>query len=465
MDYTNDSSRTMFTKMQAFVIQAALGLPSRIMLTDPSNKALTPSETNTYFSMCNTPSFTTNDFTSISVGKGQHVWAGTSRQGIYKYNGTAWEKYSAYTNNLIWDIKADQKGGVWVAQAGYLGSGTTVMTGGINYFPDSNFIGATYFGVVADGLPSRNARGLYIDTSRHLTGTNPLIWSAHGAQVTASVTASGGIGRGFNAASPRFTAYRQGLQNTTTQSINVIGGNSLEIWGAVLNNFGKSQILKYSAVNASLIDVIDDSTNPGIFPSANFNTSAIYFDKSNRTWIGFYTAGAGLVVNDEIGLKKLNNSLILPVNAHVNANAIVGDKMGNVYIGTDSGLIIYSGGPILKDSSYKRYTKIHGLPDNNIKGICIDTLRKKLLIATSNGIIFWNPSCVSNTNQMPYVTSSNGDLNNAATWCGTGVPPPGSNIVVRHTITITNNIFLQSIRVEALGSFTVAAGVDLKVGP
>ena len=136
-----------------------------------------------------------------------------------------------------------------------------------------------------------------------------------------------------------------------------------------------------------------------------------------------------------------------------------------MYIGTDSGLIVYKGGPVLNDGSYKRYTKIHGLPDNNVRGICVDTLRKKILIATANGIVFWNPPCTATaTNPMPYVTASNGDLINAATWCGGVVPPPGSNIILRHLLTNNTTINLQSIRLEFPGYFTVAAGVDLRVG-
>lgn len=470
MDYTNDTCRTMFTKGQVLWMLASLDLLTRSMLIDPSNKALVAPEQNQYFNMCTTPTFTTNDFYAIGVGKGGYVWVGTSRQGIYRYNKSSWDKYGAYANNLVWDIKADQNGGVWIAQAGYTSGGTTAMTGGLNYFPDSSYTGAAYYAVVSDGLPSRYARGLFIDTGRYNgSTTNPVLWSAHMANNTAGVSSNGGIGRGLNAASPRFNTYRGGLQvSTTTQSVNAIGGNATEIWAIAPANYGKTQILRYNALTNNFIDTINSTTNPGVFPSADFDARAVYFDKNDRRWIGYFSTGSGWSVSENGVWSVVNSTVIptvLPAMARVNANAITGDKLGNVYIGTDSGLVIYKGGSLLKDSSYKRYTKAHGLPDNNVRGICVDTLRKKILIATANGIVFWNPPCSATaTNPLPYVTATNGDLSNPTTWCGGVVPPPGSNIIVRHALTINSSIGLQSIRLEPGGHFTVPTGVNVRVG-
>lgn len=156
MDYTDDQGLTMFTKDQATRMLAALDLPSRSGLVDPDNKALVPPSPNLYFSMCTSPVFTTNDFYSIAVGKSGYVWVGTSRQGFYRYNGSVWEKYPSTTllyDHLIWDIKADQSGGIWVAQSGRTNGSTTAQLGGINYFSDTAFASGIYYSA-SDGMPS-----------------------------------------------------------------------------------------------------------------------------------------------------------------------------------------------------------------------------------------------------------------------------------------------------------------------
>jgi len=465
MDYSDDQALTMFTKKQALRMLASLDLGTRSMLIDPDNKGAVPPKPNEYFYMCTSPAFTTNDFYAIGVGKGGYVWAGTSRQGIYRYDGHEWSKFAGYNDNLVWDIKADQKGGIWVAQAGRTASGTTAQTGGLNYFPDTTFpaVPADMYYSASDGLPSRYARGLFIDTSRFQTGTNPLVWTANAANVTGGTSSNGGVGRGFNAAAPRFVTIRQGLNvATTTQTINAVGGNAAQVWAIAPSNNSKTQILQYEAVTNNLIGIIDNSTYPSIFTSANFDARSIYFDKSNRKWIGLW--GGGFVVNDGTNWFAITDPKIIPALAKVNANAIVGDQKGNVYIGTDSGLIIYKGGSLTNDSSYKRYTMANGLPHNNVRAICVDTLRKCLLIATANGIVFWNPTCASAPNAgLPYVTSANGDFNNPASWCGNVVPPVGSIVIVRHNITISNNTTLQSLKAEQGGQVTVAAGVLLQL--
>src|SRR5690242_7610005 len=110
--------------------------------------------------MGNTPVFTTNSFKTVGIGKGGYIYAGTANQGIYKFNGSFWEKATVYTNHNINDIQTDNNNGIWIAQSG--SSGAQATNGGVVYFPDSVFTTSTFYSTSA-GLPSRNCRGIFID--------------------------------------------------------------------------------------------------------------------------------------------------------------------------------------------------------------------------------------------------------------------------------------------------------------
>lgn len=473
MDYGDDTALTMFTSGQIERIIAGLNVfANRSFLFDKKNKALVPQEENKLFTQCNTPAFTTNNFTCVGVGYKGVVWAGSSQSGLYNYYGGSWHQYGSYVNNLYQDIEADRDGGIWVAQSGY--NGAQAQTGGVLYFPDSLFPATPNYYSALAGLPSRYPRSLFIDTARYNIGPgstlNPLVWTANFATVTAGISANGGVGRGFLPDTPNFKAIRGGLEPADlyggTASCYVVGGNSTEIWTATQNNYGRSQVLRYDAYTNDTLPAYD-TTNVlnGLVPGL-FVTRAIYFDKAGRKWIS--VNGSGLIVQDvDNSWKKINYPKIFPTSPFFNNNAISGDEDGNVYIGTTSGLIVYTGGmPINKDSAFTLYTTSQGLPSNNIKSIAIDTLRQKLILATDAGVMFWNPTCANGiaVDTETFSTTATGDWNNPAIWCNGVVPPANAKIIVRHPVTITTNTHCKSLQLVMPGSFTVAPGIDLSVG-
>lgn len=475
MDYSDDTVLTMFTKQQDSVMVASLFVyANRSFLIDPKNKALQPREENQLFTQCNTAAFTTNNFTCVGVGKNGVVWAGSSQAGLYNYYGGRWRQYGAYINNLYQDIEADKNGGIWVAQSGY--NGAQAQTGGMLYFPDSLFpASANYYGALA-GLPSRYPRSVFIDTSGINVGQggtiNPLVWTANFATITAGVSSNGGLGRGFDPVAPNFTAIRTGLEpgdvTGGTASCYVLGGNSSEIVVATQNNFGMSQLLRYNAITNEFTGTYD-TTNAlaGFGLGANFVTRAIYFDKPGRMWVS--VNGVGLMVHDTNNTwRRINYPKIFPASPFFYNNAIAGDTSGNVYIGTSSGLIVFTGGKQLdKDSAFTLYTTANGLPSNNVKHIAVDTMRKKLILATDAGIMFWNPTCANGpaVDNTTFSTTATGDWTNPAVWCGGAVPPPGARIIVRHPVNITADTNCKSLEVVLPGSFNVAPGVNFTVGP
>jgi hypothetical protein len=345
----------------------------------------------------------------------------------------------------------------------------------VYYIPDTLFPATTNYYSFSNGLPSRYVKGLFIDTTKtYLEGVDtPLIHTANFAHITAGLSTAGGVGRGFNPVTPIFfSTFRKGMQgariNDGTASIYCIGGDYKVIWAHIQNNYGRSQILRYK--NNILMDSLPtlDTTNifNGFLPG-QFNAKAIYFDARGNRWISIN--GKGIIVTDstETVWHMIDFAALFPSAPAFNNNAISGDTSGNVFFGTQNGLIVYSGNKTLDDvKSYKLYTTAQGLPSNNIRAIAADTSRKKLLIATDNGIIFWNPTCASRPALDPdnFSTIATGDWNNPAIWCSGVVPPINAKIIVRHPVTITTNTHCKSLQLILPGSFTVSPGIDLSVG-
>lgn len=63
-----------------------------------------------------------------------------------------------------------------------------------------------------------------------------------------------------------------------------------------------------------------------------------------------------------------------------------------------------------------------------------------------------------------YITTANGNWDSPATWVGGVVPPAGAMVIVRHQVTITQNVSRYSLKAETLASkVTVAAGVTVNI--
>jgi hypothetical protein len=349
------------------------------------------------FNQANTPSFRTNNFRTIAVGKDGHIWAGTTQLGFYKYNGIKWEDMGVLSNHIIQDIKPDRDGGIWVAESG--SNGATATGGGIYYFPNSSVDGYKYYTPTQNNVPSRYTRSLFIDTTR-FNGPQllPSVWSAHLASTNVQTT--GAVGHGLYSAYPEFQKITAGVDiSNGLGSCQAIGGNQNEIWVYANANFGKSQILRYDpSTGTQLLPPYDNTSNPSIL-STGFIVRSIYFDKNNLKWIGLGGAGSGIIIVDGSNnwINPSLSTLFTPTTI-ININAITGDRNGNVFIGTTTGLIIYhSGKAIDQAASYSKYTMKDGLPSNNIQGIAVDKNQviknhiNTLLLATDNGIIFWDP--------------------------------------------------------------------------
>jgi len=427
-------------------------------------------DTNT-FDMSNTPVFTSNNFISIGVGAKGNIWAGTAYQGLYRYNDTAWTKRPEITNVRINDIKADKAGGIWIAQSGTQGGGSAAIAGGVNYLP-SPYTGVNNFYTVstATNVPSRNARCIYVDTSK-VNGTNPKVWVATQSYLNGSNNTSGKLGQGLYASGNAFIAVSDSLNTASaTAGITTVGGDGSKVWGFAPVNYGIDMILSYQAGSNIFIRSYSHGTDP-VIPTS-FTARAIYFDAKKRAWVGL--ANGGLLVCDESQKwHAINFPSMFSVGAGVNPNAITGDPYGDVYIGTTAGLVFFDHGIGEKgrlDSVqyYHLYNTQNGLPSNNINAIAYDTGRFKLLIATDNGVTFWEPPCLDKSCYIVRtgpngnaLTLGPGNWSNPAIWSNGQLPDSTTSVTLAHPVIVDVNAKCRSISAVDAGGVHVNAGVNL----
>ncbi|MEP7109867.1 MAG: M4 family metallopeptidase [Ferruginibacter sp.] len=427
------------------------------------------------FNMTNTPVFLTNSFSTIAVGKAGCVWAGTTTSGsassgssgVYRYDGKKWEQSTGLLNNAIQGMTADSKGGIWMAQSGR--TGAQALIGGVNYLPDSAFSSEVYYSTF-QGLVSRNARSIFVDTNR-LNAGNPVVWVSTLAQLTGGISGRGGVGVGLNPSMPFFTKLRGIDPFGESGGSQTIGGNGQEVWAFASQNFGKNELVRYDAGTMDSIGAYNN-TNVGLL-TTYFQAKSIYFDILKNKWLGMQQNG--LIVLDNNGIwHQIDTtafSTIFPSGTIVNNNAIIGDKLGNVYIGTTNGLVFYSRGPLDSLSSFRRFTTVHGLPSNNVRAIAVDTVRYKLLLATDNGILFFDQQCANGTdcwNQIPNRKSpatslSGGNWSNPSIWSTNKVPDEFTDVTLVHAVMVDIDGICGSLKVTAPGTVEVKTGKKLTV--
>ncbi|HMO61798.1 MAG TPA: M4 family metallopeptidase [Ferruginibacter sp.] len=429
------------------------------------------------YTMRNTPVFTTNNFTAIGVGKDGYVFAGTNYSGIYRYDGIKWERLSEFTTVRTNDIKADKQGGIWIAQSGQQAqqSGGSSIQGGVNYIQYPYTAPSIHYTIGAQtNLPSRNARCIFVDTTRTNDGPNPKVWVATLAYFTSGNSTSGMLGQGQYSSGRAFINVNQGINVASgTAGCMTVGGNANEIWTFAQANYGVNQLLRYHAGTNQLISTFDHNSHPEI-PSG-FVARAIYGDRKKRIWVGLANGGV-LVYDENQKWHHINFPEIIPANTQVNFNAIAGDQFGDVYIGTNNGLLFFDHGigennRLDNPKCYKLFTASNGLLSNNINAIAYDTLRYKFWVATDSGIVAWGPQCLGNScRDFPRFktteseTVMDGNWSNPAIWNTGKVPDSATHVIIASKINIDINAKCLSIYVFPGGAVTMNAGRKIDIG-
>lgn len=124
--------------------------------------------------------------------------------------------------------------------------------------------------------------------------------------------------------------------------------------------------------------------------------SCIFVDNANNKWIGFSNPMPGSMAAFAVYTQSTStwtywnktNDPILPSNK---VNCIEQDNAGNMWIGTQAGLVKYNG------SSFTVYTTTNGLPSNNITSL--ENINNMLYIGTlSNGLSRYDGTTFTNYN-------------------------------------------------------------------
>ena len=396
-------------------------------------------------------------FTSITTDGNNNVWAGTTSQGLFFMDQTqqapTFSAQSLGTNPVIGSTRItsmakDQSGNIWIAHEGINTTGgvggiekVNVTTLAVQHFgPGINARGFTVY-TEGDGIPTRRVQQIVVDP-------NNKVWTAHRYHdVTSSpdyIVTPGSISSRMADASGPFENYStwNDWQNRATtgimleglpypaytynppvsvspdsRTVNAIFVDSefiyISVYGyndsnGVFNSSGnvvpttylKPRLIKYT--NSAVPEFVSEVTTQ----QAGFSTSGGIFNGVYATEKGVWTTtplvGNGFsVLKDGVwtNLNSTNFSNIIPAGARFNTRAIWSNQYGNVFFGTDKGLIVYDGrGSVTEEKSYTLYNQErHGLLSNNILAGTSETIvddseeeldyKLNQWIATDNGII------------------------------------------------------------------------------
>jgi hypothetical protein len=465
MDYCDHLNRYLFTQGQVERTRAVLN-SNRIAILS-SNKHLPP-----IHQISNTPVFATNEFTAIAVGKDRNIWAGTNRLGLYKLGGTAWAKSNGSLDTYrINQITSDKNGGIWIAEQGSDFAATAYASGGgVMYYADGSiFTGRRYFSDNATGgLASRSARSVFIDTS--FNSTLPRAWVASMNQLNQidDTPERGGLAVGIGSTTPYFTEITAGLDNTVINSgTYAVGGNKNQVFVYATSNFGKPQIVVYNAVSSAIITAYDATNTAGALPT-NFFARAIYGDVNGNKWVGLDAGGVSFA-NATNTWKLINYPTIFASNSSVNNNAIVGDNYGNVFIGTNNGLVMFNGVNVNDVNNFRLFTTLDGLPSNNVTALAVDSVMGKIIIGTNNGITYWDKDCLMKSCEpiVPKIvsTTKNGSWTDPTVWNTGQVPDCNTIVMVNHALSVnTNSATCHSIYAAKGSATTIANKVTITGG-
>lgn len=335
----------------------------------------------------------------------------------------------------ITTLAADSFGNLWVGHHGR--GGNLAIQGGIERVDFNNPNTAQHFGTDADakclnmqnrehgGLATRRTNSIAVDRD----GT---VWSAHkwdnisytgepyvqivyGIPITirggASIFTPGAFSRKeadwqkfasigtfsnvtgqlhypAHTCNPGITETAQGRTFTS------IATHEHSVWVSIFpytdedDNYHPPQVQLYDRKSGTYRSYFNFETlglsGPGIFNGFYLHPNCNIFWTTMSANQGFMVSGI------EEGKKIINSTThpeILPPGTRINTNAIWGNKYGNVFIGTNNGLLVYKGSGGVEDpKSYNFYTVEHGLTSNNIKSGYSDRDTVQW-VATNSGIM------------------------------------------------------------------------------
>jgi ligand-binding sensor domain-containing protein len=202
--------------------------------------------------------------------------------------------------------------------------------------PDSAGVWTVYD--MSDGLPSNQVSDIKLDRKGNLWFTFP----GYGTAMYNNQT---------------WTYYRASTSQILNDAVNCVAETAD---GQIV--FGTSDGLSFLSS-----DNVWSSYND---PTSTMNINAIKVGSNGWIWVG--TNDQGFYVNNGSGFTKVLT------DQYKKVNSIEEGIQGNIYLGTDNGIIRWNG------STYSYITLAEGLPSNKISAIKLDK-RERLWIGTRNG--------------------------------------------------------------------------------
>lgn len=378
-------------------------------------------------------------FTCIAVDQRGNVWAGTNKLGLFYLDNSvkdpAFVQVPAtaidFSKLIIQSLAADSLENLWVGHAGY-GGGSSAgggiekldirsLTSAIHFSPDRNAQCMPSF-FQRNGLATLNVSSIVVDRYNTVWATQkshslvsnsefiltPGTLSSKRANSDLFVSKSTweSVLNGEESPELPYPAYTCKIpisRSPGTRRCESVGCSNTEVWmsvfpyehaierslpgSVVATEYLQARILRYD-LNGDFLGqyTFEDigATTGGIF-------NAIYLTTNSNAWVGL-TGGKGVGVRIKGCWYLLNSTTlsgIFVAGTEVNVNAIWGNNQGQVFIGTNKGLIVYNGvGKIDDETSYTALAvggESNLIVSNNVTGGCSqnDTVQ---WVATDLGI-------------------------------------------------------------------------------
>jgi ligand-binding sensor domain-containing protein/signal transduction histidine kinase len=268
---------------------------------------------------------------SILLDKSGDLWFGTIGGKICKYDGkyfTTFTQKEGWSKYIVWSILQDKDGNIWFG-----------TDSGVSKYDGKSF---TYF-TVKEGLPNNNVSSILEDKNGNLWfGTESGMCKYDGKSFT------------------HFTENKRLANNKVSSILQDKNGN---LWfgtnGGVSKYDGKSFTYfteKEGLPNNNVLSILEDKNGNLWFGTQdgvcryNGNSEVIANGKKNKQSVS-------IAFTHFTEKEGLSNNLV---------NAILQDKSGNIWFGTDDGVNKFDG------KSFTNYTKTEGLSYNKVMSIVQD---------------------------------------------------------------------------------------------
>lgn len=120
---------------------------------------------------------------------------------------------------------------------------------------------------------------------------------------------------------------------------------------------------------------------------SNNPVAAIVEDRNKSIWFGTTRQGVCRLTGNNISVFNTDNGL-----SSDNITCIATDKNGHIWIGCDDGLNKFDG------NKFSTFKETNGLPSNHITALCWDDFKNRLLIGTTNGVVYMESGILKKIN-------------------------------------------------------------------